>query len=132
VSDAAWRLYHESSAEGSSPDLLHRPKGCESGICGAWTNSPRHVSTAARSGSHGSALPPLHRHPGVASLVAAIDLLCHLTRASPNSAPCACARDPTRYPGHAPIAARVRQPPPPALEPCGLHAAGPRVPCGFQ
>ena len=132
VSDAAWRLYHENSVEGSSPDLLHRPKGCESGVCGAWTNLPCHVSTAGQSGRHGIALPPLHRHPGVASSVAAIDLLRHLTRASPNSAPYACARDPMSHLGHAPIDARVRQPPPPVLEPCGLHAAVPRAPCGFQ
>lgn len=150
VSDAAWRLHHENSvcsfhpgscsatskcvaaADGSSPAPPHRPKGCESGVCGAWTNPPHHVSTAEQSGSHGSALPPLHRHPGAASSMTAIDPLPRLTRAAPNSAPCACARDPMSHPGHAPIAARVPQPRPPALVPCGPHAAGPRVLCEFR
>lgn len=143
VSGAAWKSYHESSAcssfhrgswkcaDDSSPSP-HRQKGTESGACDAWTNPPRHVSTAAQSGSHGSVRAPRrpHRHPCAAS--SAVDLLPHLTRAAPNSAPCACARDPTSHPGHAPIAARVPQLPPPARVPCGPHALEPHVPCEFQ
>jgi hypothetical protein len=152
VNGAAWKSYHESSAcpsshqgscssiskcvaaaDVSSPSPPHRPKGSESGACGAWTtNLPRHVSTAAQSGSHGSVRAPRcpHHHPCAVS--SSVDLPPHLTRAAPNSAPCACARDPTSHPGHAPIAARVPQLPPPARVPCGPHALGPRVPCEFQ
>jgi hypothetical protein len=152
VSGVAWKSYYESSAwslhqgscssistyvaaaDGSSPSPPHRPKGSESGVCGVGTNLPRHVSTAVQSGSHESAhaLPPLHHHPCAASSVVAIELLPRLTRAAPNSGPCACARDPMSHLGHAPIAARVPQPRPPALVPCGPHAFEPRVLYEFQ
>lgn len=82
VSDAAWKLYRENSAcslrQGSCSSISkyaasvdgfspHPLKGWESGVCVAWMNLPRHVSTAGKSGSHGSVLRPSHRHIAVAS-----------------------------------------------------------------
>ncbi|SRR6266446_547943 len=94
-------------------------------------NLPYHVSTAAQSGSHESDLPP-HHHPAAASSAVAIDLLPRLTRTAPNSAPYACARDPTSHRGHAPIVAHVPQPLPPAPVPCVLHALEHHAPGEFQ